>query len=91
MSFAPRLPAQALQCALDEAQQALDEARRRCAGLGLEPADTRAELERHLSAQELADVYADVEAQLLEIVRIACLAGAEPRTVRAARRHSSTV
>lgn len=63
----PRLLSPALQQAWHEAQQALQAARQRCSQHGLDPDDTRANLERQLSALELADVYADVEAQLREV------------------------
>ena len=69
MASEPRLLSPALQQAWDEARQALDAARQRCSQHGLDPDGTRAELERQLSALELADVYADVEAHVREVLR----------------------
>lgn len=73
MVCVPPLLSPALQHAWQEAQQALQAARQRCGQQGLDPDDTRANLERQLSALALADVHADVEAHLREVVRAAGL------------------
>lgn len=58
-----------MQVAIDEAQQVLDQARRFHAEHGLTPENARALLESQLSPQDLAQVHADVDAQLQEIER----------------------
>lgn len=78
MASEPRLPLPTLQQALEQARQTLDAARERCAQHGLDPDDTRADLERQLSALELADVYADVEVHLREVLRADRLAPPMP-------------
>ncbi len=82
MVCVPPLLSPALQHAWQEAQQALEAARQRCGQQGLDPDDTRANLERQLSALELADVYADVEAHMREVALAAGLDSAA-----AARQH----
>lgn len=84
MVCAPRLPSPPLQHAWHEAQQALQAARQRCSQQGLDPDDTRANLERQLSALELSDVYADVEAHMREVARAA---GLDAAAAAAARQH----
>lgn len=78
MASEPQWLAPALQQAWNEAQLALAAARQRCAGRGLDPGLTRADLERQLSALDLADVYADVQAHLREVARGAEAAGQHP-------------
>lgn len=91
MASDPQLLSLSLQRALAEAQQVLDAARRRYAQQGLDPEDTRAELERKLSAQELDQVHAEVEAQLQHIARNAYLAAAEPPPERVQRHPPSII
>lgn len=91
MAFDHQLRLQALQHALEEARQARDAARRRYAAHGMDPADTRADLERRLSAQELDQLHAEVEARLQEIERKARLAAAAPPAASPHRHPPSTV
>lgn len=82
----PQLLSPPLQQAWHEAQQALHAARQRCGQHGLDPDDTRANLERQLSALELADVYADVDTHMRDVARDVGLDAAG-----AAHQHPSTL
>ena len=60
---------QEMQLALDEAQQVLEKARRFHAENGLDSENARAFLESQMSQEDIAQVHAEVDAQMQEIAR----------------------